>query len=768
MSSLKSLYFDIETCGLHGLAVLIQYAERDSGITLYHVWKEPLKKTIELLEWFTTFEVTGFNIAFDWFHVQKLYNVWSLALERFGNIIPEDHINDIASIEADARDGLCIKPASALDLMLYLRKTELQVTMERDDISIRRVPLVIADKLCKILSKKIILNPLLFAGKAGSPAFVVKRIDMDDGTWHPHLCNIELRFRPSMALKAIATHLLGHKDVLFHSDISISKRLFPRERGYAPFARGTLSVSARKKSKIWPWPQVIQDHIDHWYYNELAQKYAIDDIKYTRELHEYTYWVQGGDTNSVLACCVASCRWKGYKIDEAKVRALIDSYIIKMNSAPKAPSHVKEYILGCLSPIELALLRDKKGKISTGKFQLKALISYGGNEEATKRCKAVLEARAAEKKVQVFMKLLEAGRFHASFKVMGTLSDRMSGTDGLNAQGIDKTKESRSCFPLAFDDEELVGGDMQSFEIAIADAVYNDPELRKRLTTCDKCGTVMAVINARMQCPACGCFDSKSFHALYGMGFFKMTYEQIMATKGEKGSIYDVSKIMGFSTLYGAQPQKLADYSGLTIEESTEGFHTFWNTYREAGKSRRRVEQDFTSILQKGKGFEYNKPEETIESLLGHKRWFTLENSIIKVLFELAQGGLSEFASWKGKITRSKKGDQTIYGAVLSAIYSSMFALQNASIRQAANHKIQATGAGITKEVQKAIWGLQPAGVHKWLVRPCNIHDEIQCPVAPGMAEAVTKVVNECVESFRPVVPLIGIDFGKLSSWADK
>ena len=38
-------------------------------------------------------------------------------------------------------------------------------------------------------------------------------------------------------------------------------------------------------------------------------------------------------------------------------------------------------------------------------------------------------------------------------------------------------------FPLAWPGYQLCGGDFDSFEVTIADAVYNDPEIRKTLIT---------------------------------------------------------------------------------------------------------------------------------------------------------------------------------------------------------------------------------------------------------------------------------------------
>jgi len=55
---------------------------------------------------------------------------------------------------------------------------------------------------------------------------------------------------------------------------------------------------------------------------------------------------------------------------------------------------------------------------------------------ASKRADEILKCKTAAKEVELYTKLLMAGRFHAAFKVIGTLSSRMAGGEGLNAQGI--------------------------------------------------------------------------------------------------------------------------------------------------------------------------------------------------------------------------------------------------------------------------------------------------------------------------------------------
>lgn len=754
---LKKAYIDCETVGLHGVAVTIQTAFDDGPIAIHHVWNSPIHSTLKLIEELCKCEVIGYNLAFDWFHIQKLYCILSLFPDKTAK--PIDNIKEIANLEQQAMDGPCVKPLSALDLMLYFRKTELQITMERDDVRIRRVPAVLAKQLADILTKKLRLDPILFAGyKKFAPRFRVMPVEMEDGTEHPYLKNVVLKFRPSSGLKALAVHLLGESNVTTFQEVEVDKKLRPKEYGYAPFA---------KASESWAWPDVIKFHSDHWLYRLDARKYAEADVDYTRRLHEYTGWIPGGDDDSVLACSVASCRWRGYRIDIDKLKEVRKTYQAKLK-APMSPRAVKEWINEVLNPIEQAMCW-RKGTSKKALLELKSEWKEI-NPEAARRAEAVLDARKAKKKIEVIDKLIKAKRFHASTKVIGALSGRMSGTDGLNAQGIDKTKEVRSCFPFAFPGELLRGGDMQSFEISIAEAFYGDPELRRLLTTCAECDIDMEVKDGRIRCPKCNGLEAKSFHAIFGAGFFpELGYDGIMASKGlTVGNVYNPVKNGAFASLYGAQAQKLAETIGVTLEQAVDGLARFWSRFAVAGKKVKELELNFTSLVSSGRGFKYKQPDEYVESLTGYRRYFTLENYIIRELYQLSSN-LPE--SWKNlnlRITRSKKGEQSVSAAITSALFGCAFGIQNAVIRQARNHTIQSTGAVITKRIQRAIWDLQPAGIHEWIVRPVNIHDEIQCPVKPELAETLDRVVREKVEEFRPLIPLIGIDWSELQTWADK
>jgi hypothetical protein len=57
---------------------------------------EPVGETLDLIEWICTHTVVGFNLVFDWFHIVKIYTIFSLCPRDW---IPEEHIEEIALLE---------------------------------------------------------------------------------------------------------------------------------------------------------------------------------------------------------------------------------------------------------------------------------------------------------------------------------------------------------------------------------------------------------------------------------------------------------------------------------------------------------------------------------------------------------------------------------------------------------------------------------------------------------------------------------------------
>lgn len=837
-------FLDTETCGLHGMAVCIQYAFDDGPIHIHNFWTVPVKESLELIEEICKCEVVGFNLAFDWFHICKIYTTFKLFANVHGeDSYPDEFINEMPAFEERGRDGDCCKPVAALDLMLHARKTEFQITMERSDIRIRRVPTALAFRLAALLEDELKLSSILFARKKNrlAPKWVVHDI-VRDNIVSKDFKDIVLKFKPSVALKALAVHALGipPEEIISFGQVEVPEFYRPHEQGFAPYAlalttmgKWTIRDPKKKGTKLKLWPAVIQKHIDHWAYNPEARKYAAKDVEYTRRLYVYFNSPSCGDDDSELACLVGAVRWRGYAVDIPYIKQLREQAIAKIKAVPTAPSKVKQFICAVLSDTERAAFT------TTGKVVLEKMASlvdgepcaFGPCEECNltgklpapayaQRAADVVEARKMKKEVELYDKLIIAGRFHASFKVIGALSGRMAGADKLNAQGIKRTKEVRVGFPLAFGHLRLRGGDFEAFEVTLADAAYHDEKLRKDLQTCENCRDVQVVAlptpvvakdwlkpaaldryteiqqkndkkkaakDAKFQCrsvekiqsttlktfacPRCGCKDRMKIHALFGTFVYPpLTYDQIKATSGTANDLYNKSKSAVFAKIYGGEAFTLMTRLGVPIEVAEAASLQFATAYPGVGIAQVRVSDAFCSIKQQGgpgSPIAWADPAEYVESLLGFKRYFILENQIVAALFALATNPPAEWKKLKLKVRRRDR-EQTAAGALQSALYGVSFQIQAGNKRAAANHEIQSTGAQITKYVQRKIWEHQPAGIHKWLVQPCNVHDEILCPTAPEVEEAVAKTVMEAVETFRPRVPLIEFDWKPMATWASK
>ena len=261
-----------------------------------------------------------------------------------------------------------------------------------------------------------------------------------------------------------------------------------------------------KKVTKYAWPGVIRKFIDHWATRADARDYANDDIVYTRELDKHFGYPEPGDNDSTLTCMVAAVRWHGFTINREGIKALMAKAQAVVAASPvniNKPSEVRPYVMAAMDDTEGVIL-----ETSTKKANLEAISKWGigemcptckgkgyldketdicpqcngvcyvGEPEPCGKCQGddpqcarcggtgvlkvgrhpagvraleILKVKFAAKEIELYDKLLLAGKFHASFVVIGALSSRMAGADGLNAQGIKHTKEVRQTFPLTWE-----------------------------------------------------------------------------------------------------------------------------------------------------------------------------------------------------------------------------------------------------------------------------------------------------------------------------
>ena len=296
------------------------------------------------------------------------------------------------------------------------------------------------------------------------------------------------------------------------------------------------------------WPGVIEKHIEHWATRADAREYANDDIVYTRALDKHFGFPTPGTTTRRWPAWSPSSAGTASRSTRtgmgellAKAEAVIANSPVNINK----PGEVRAYVTAAMDATEAIVLEESTKKANleaiSKNWEIEAEEPCGrcdgkpgcarcggtgvlkpGRHPAAIRAKTILDVKIAAKEKELYKKLLLAGKFHASFVVIGTLSSRMAGGDGLNAQGIKAAKDVRRMFPLFWQDMILCGGDFDSFEVTIADAVYNDPALRKDLTTkgpCPKCAGTGIDKKTGKPCGECEMtgMTPQKLHALFGM-----------------------------------------------------------------------------------------------------------------------------------------------------------------------------------------------------------------------------------------------------------
>ena len=727
------IYLDSETAGFVGPAVIWQYAIDEGPVAVHHVWRRPVRETLELIERFASAHICGFNLPFDWYMANKDYNV----LRLFEDCSSLPTIAEWKAKELrGSREALCVKPVAALDLYLYALRGPLQVLLDRDDVRIKRVPKVLAELLCRELAERVHLDEIFF--KYGESWFVD---DEDD----PDYPDIILKFGATAALKPIIQYVLKLDVVEFP----------------VPDELRTKDDKKGKSSTTWfpwhvrrEWLEKLPGLIEFWMQPKPLH-YAEEDIRHLQRLRHHWGNPDAGDDDSTLACSVAAARWRGFALDRDAAKPLWESQIQLARSAPRSPNAVKAGLLPYLSDVERLAVGNTKADT------LEAIVHWNndgtrtglnadgtpivGTHPAAEFAHRVSVARTAQKRADLAGKLWRVGSFHPDFKVLGAKSARMSGAGGLNAQGIDNWAPMRSLFLLAFPGEELSGGDFISFEPYIGDAVYNDPNLRRDLRS------------------------GKKIHGLFGEMAYEMDYSIVVANKNA-GSIYDRAKKGYLAFSYGAQAFKLSKVLDMEEAKVQAFFMKLGQRYPEMLKYREKRAMEFCSMRQPrgiGTRVVWFEPRDYVESLLGDKRYFTLENQICKALFDLAQNMPEAFHALGRFQVKRRDRTQTATGATQSALYAAAFGIQGSNMRAALNHEIQSTGARITKATQRRIEDLQPAGIHPFRVRHFQSHDEIEV-VHAGIAVEVKQAVDGAVDFYKPKVPLLAIDWRmKLHDWSE-
>ena len=707
------IFFDTETVGLTGPLVTIQYAFAPTNINIHNVWTSRVNDTLALIEGICEKNIVGFNLTFDWFQLSKWYNV----LRKTTNKTKPPQIGEVKNIErlGPSNEDYALKPISACDLMLLARSNRFQYLAPHKNVLIRKVPVSVRKSFYDGAMDKYIQLPKGVSLRWRESKKVTKRTDAVD---------IILEFKGlSTSLKNLTSIISGEQNT----------GSFEQVVGLAPY----------KDVPSWrPWGGEWTSGLQ-WLLKraetDTFKLYAKRDVEYTYNLWKYLGEPVGGDDDSELACLIGTSHWYGFSIDNEAVERLLQEKAAEAISAPTAPAESIAALRSVLSKAEQIVLTDTKKKT------LEEFTRWDGHPVQSVAM-SIIRARKAQSRKALLEKLHASGAFYFSMKVEGTLSSRMSGESGMNAQGIPQEKQIRELFTLKWENEQLSGGDFDAFEVSIADAVYKDPQLKADLTSGQK------------------------FHGITGATFYGKSYDEILATRDYdiSNSLYKRAKNAFFGYLYGAQLKKFADTLGLNESEASSSLERIRKRYPVIAAYRGLLSDKYLPLSQHGIGTKviWHEPCDYIESILGFRRFFTLENAVLRGMYRMTESPPEE---WKidGTCRRSTR-EQTIENATRSAILSCIFGLQSHIFRAACNHEIQSPGAQITKSLQRAIWGIQRSGLRPFMVRPFNIHDEVNVcyTVSP---ELIHKARDSVINKYIDRIPLLKMSWkDNLDNWGNK
>ncbi len=715
------IFLDTETCGLTGPIVLIQWAEDDGPVILHEVWYEPIQNTLRLLEKICNDSVCCFNLSFDWFHINKLYNL--LRVQEDKSRVPE--IAAIAEASHRGNTQYCLRPEAGLDLLSYARRSKWQCLMDRRPIRIRKIPIGITASVARMLEENLPLEPIFFYRRSKGYEWEIE--PKGDG-----FADIVLKFAASSGLKSLVSEIFKIRTL----DYPVPKQYYPEENAYNPYTTG--------------WASVIKYHIDFWHSNKNARSYAEQDVIHLQRLWKHWQCPTPGDVDSELCCAVGAIRWAGYDIDIKGIGTQLEKANAIVESCPvnTAAHHNVKYWLGHDLPMD-----QKAAIVDTKEETLDILERVYKGELLAERAKVIIKARHAAKELDLYIKLLDAGSFNPDFKVIGARTGRMSGGSlgfggkgSINPQGIQKQKRIRELFTLASQSEGLSGGDFKAFEIVISAAASGDDNLARSIT------------------------GSEKFFGVLGSFLYDESYQSIISSAGTDQDFYSPAKNTGYAYFFGSTPKTMATTARVEEARAETAYQDLSKKYPEYTEFRKHIHNRFCSMQQPGglgTQIIWKEPAEYIETLLGFRRYFTLENKVTRAIVELAQS--MNLPKVDGLVTRRKaRGSQTVTGATRSALYACAFQIQAQCMRAASNHVIQGTGAYVCKELQLWIWKQQPRGIAPWIVKPMNIHDEVITTHRRDLSYAIEDTAKVVVEKFKGILPLLDIDWHKnIVNWGD-
>lgn len=708
------LYLDTESIGLMGPVKLIQYSV-DQGpiqfIRLPRYWQSDpaaVKQVWGLVDMLNNpdTELIGFNLSFDLF---KLYQTIHSINE------PEDSPNR------------WVQPFRCRSIDLY-------------NHAVRFGPFA----------------PWAFSRKTGRRVVVIRKLPKE--CLHTVVVEVEklLNKRLPAGVKVNRSHHVVPK----RKDLVTVSWVASASNGLKPLGTYYGYKTEHKLVDCWPLPKGEKQHLPYSEEQHDELHTQCDSILYdhTNPFYEYAkadielLWVverglgySREDHNDAATAAIAYTRYYGFPLRREVLLRTAESYKAKVRESETvlAGTNLRS------SKQRLAKLREYEPWISSSS---KTVLREIAKEESTvgRVARMMLEYGANKQRLDQVEKLLECrtGRAHPNLRPLGTATHRMSGTAGLNWQGI-APAEGGVGIRAAL--ETPAGGDFSNFEIAIAASAWGDKQLLKDLSD----GVDIHLIVAVSTHP-----DLKGI----------ITYEEALKAKNDhnhrshdlvKRTRTDTKRVV-FGILYGAAAPKIAEVLGVDETTAQGVIDGFFQRYSGAGDFRKREERRFlTADLDKWKSDSVSLMARDAEDILGSKRHFDFEADVAATLWSM--GMRSDMVLPTGTIIRQElKGAQSLSGAVRSALLGAALSIQQTVCRAAINTPIQMSGANLTKLLGQMLWD-------ELRVPYLNIHDELIFAQHPNFNyKRIQEIVSRFEAQYKTKVTHLKFELKETQTWSDK
>jgi hypothetical protein len=494
----------------------------------------------------------------------------------------------------------------------------------------------------------------------------------------------------------------------------------------------------------------IEDECD----KVLAQDERSDFYTYARNDIEYLWLVEDKlgsptpDYNDTSTHVVAYTRYIGYAVDRDVLQRTEKFYDSTLRG-------IELLLNGCdlkSHQQRTALLKKYNPIIQSSKKEVLQALAKIPDECGTV-AGAMLKYGSAKQKLDQVKKVLQAGHFHVDLRTMGTATLRKAGTSALNAQGIGKVELDESGQRVGL--REAVHtrgvGDFAMFELAIAAAAWSEDNLLRDLR-----GGIDVHLATAVDCHP----------RLVG----KLDYKEAKKAKKQEDhplhvlvkKCRDECKRMVFGILYGCTESKIAEVFGVSIEEALQILQRFYTRYPGIKAYKEKVEARFCTADTEGWTLDsVAKMDDSETDLTGAKRQWRFEKQVACVLWEM--GNRFTTTGLVGSIVRqSAKGAQSIDQACRSALLGAAIAIQQAVFRQAANCKIQMTGAVLCKKLEAELWDA-------FRIPMLNVHDEIVFgDHAAFDFNAICSHVDGFIDCHKHLVEHLRFDISEARRWSHK